>query len=661
MGLSKIIEKIKARLTREEKQARKSVWGRYAKFTMPLVTALVLIINCTIFYYVSGQTQSQVEANAKELVELQTSNIERMFESNMHTMLKIFEGFSIDRIDEYMAKANVFIKENPDLFAGYVRLTFRDGRSYTSNKGLDSLSFKGFSIPRRILDEHEPLVMTSPYLPTDNVKTNHYGINYPLVVNDSVVAVITTTIPKNTIDKPVSKLNLNGHGAPGIIHNGELIVVFVDNNINGTIFFRDKFESYGFYGLDKALDNSQTSKNTGKCVQESYTAVVDDKPTDVTIYSSYIKNTDWGVTMSIIKSEHNSNVNILMVIMIILSLTTIVTVYFGLRYITRQVVLTPTDKANDFAKDLSEGLLYSNAIDNIEDHNEFGKMKASMKAMKNKVESVVTDIRDHAGNINTASDTLINLVEEMDSGAQTQAVSTEEISAAIENITTSVQQINDNAYEAANISGELKDDISRIAEFSRDTLDTIENVISKIAVINDITQRTDMLAINASAEAARAGKYGVGFAQVAGEIRKLAIVCQTASQEINALSAQSLKITQHVVNQIASIEPRVKSNAEMVTEISNSCGEQISKANSMATHVQQLVEVTASNSSNAEELSRNVDKLKASCRRLVQSVEFFKLSDKENSRQQLIDDIQECTNKIAALRDRLTNINQKKN
>lgn len=645
----KFLENIKQKLAYQAQNINNALWSRYAKWILPIVIVLITIINWTIFHFVSKETETQIQGNTRELIELQKQHIEKVYESHMHTIHLLFDGFTMDRLDEYMKKADRFVNMAPENYDKYVRLTFRDGKSYTSNRGLDSINFAKFDIPRMIFHENVPFVMTSPYLSVDNVRVKHYGIHFPLIQNDSIIAVITTTIPREVIDGPVSKLNVNGSGIPGIIHNKEMIVIFEDGKYGRTLR-KEEFDKLGLIGLDKVLENSEKSKRKEEFRHDSYTAIIDGKPQEVTVYSSFIKNTDWGITMSIINSDMNRNVHILMIIIILLSLATIAILYFALKYITDKVVIDPIGKANQFAKDFSEGKLHSNEIDNMDDHNEFGQMKMKMTDMRSRLTEVVNNIRNHADEINNGSETLVNLAKEIDEGAQAQAASTEEIFASIESITESVKQINDNASDAAMLSNQMSEDISRISQFSRTTLETIENVIGKIAIINDITQRTDMLAINASVEAARAGQFGAGFAQVAGEIRKLAEVCQTASSEINASSAQSLKIIQYAVSLIASIEPKVKQNADMVTEISQSCTNQISLANSMTLPIQQLVEITSSNSTNAEELSHYVEKLKDTCQKLINSVEFFKTTDDSETQQQLIDEIDDCTREIDRLR-----------
>ena len=639
---------IKDRIARQHS----SVWGRYSKRIMGLATILILAFNWNICHNIRQKSKQIIQDNMAEAVEAETKYIESIYQTNMQKIRHLFGGCTVNSMDEYLALADRFVNEHPDDYDGYVRITWPDGKSYTSDKGLDSRNFASYDIPRMILHENVPYVLTSPYKTMDKVEVKHYGIHFPLTRRDSIIAVITTTIPQEAIDEHISQLKLNGKGVPGIVHGKDMIVVF-DGTSEGRILMRSQLQSYGYIDLDKALDEAEELRETGRCIIKPFTKIVDGKKCAATLYINYVKNSDWGISLAIMDSDQNHSINTLLIIMATLSILTILALYLTLRFITKRVVLTPIAQANTFAKDFSEGKLYSNGIDNIDSNNEFGELKRNMQDMRSKLANVLNNIKTSAQEINNGSGSLTSLMRKLEDGAQTQAVSTEEISASIEEISSSIQQINKNAIDASEISNEVSADISRIAQFSQTTLNTIENVINKIKVINDITQRTDLLAINASVEAARSGKAGDGFQQVASEIRKLAEVCQSASAEINTSSAQSLKVTQFAVSLISSMEPNVKENARMVSEISSSCESQIELTETMTEPIQQLVTVTAHNSNNAEELSQYVESLNETCKKLVESVEFFKFESGGASRVEILKQIAECNEEIQRLRSQL--------
>ncbi|MCQ2252970.1 MAG: methyl-accepting chemotaxis protein [Bacteroidales bacterium] len=659
INISELKEKVKRFFAGFGLKRKDTIWRRYQRWIMPIAIVLITVINWLIYTSITEQTQKTVEENAREIVELQAKTLLNIFESHKNTTQKLFIGFKRSNIDHYLKLADEFVKAHPQDYDGYLRLTFRDGKSYTSSNGLDSIDFSGFSVPHKIFEEHAPYVMTSAYNHVDGVKVQHYGIHHPLIIGDSIVAIITTTIPKHSIDGPISNLRLDGNGTPGIIIDGRTNVIFPFGE-DGIPVDSSEFTNSGLIGLKSIIESCNQSKKDGKCSQYTFKRLTDKDPIQMNFYCAYIKDTEWGINLAISNKDIHHDTNVLMTILVSLSVTSIIILYIALKLITKRIVLTPIDQANKFAKDFSEGKLYSTEINNINVENEFGVMKENMTIMKNKVVDVIGRIRNAAENVRTGNEGLVKTVQELEEGAQLQSVNTEQISASIDNIMLAVQQINENSLDASSISNEVSNDITTIAEYSRKTLETINNVIDKVAIINNITQSTNMLAINASVEAARAGEFGNGFATVAQEIRKLAEICKQASEEINTLSAKSLQITEVAVNLITGIEPKVKLNAEMVSDISKSCVEQISLANSMTMPIQQLVDITSSNSMNAAQLSQHVDILKKNCQRLVDSVQFFQTDEFDNN-DRIIAEMEKCTNEIARLQALMESSNQPNN
>ena len=144
-------------------------------------------------------------------------------------------------------------------------------------------------------------------------------------------------------------------------------------------------------------------------------------------------------------------------------------------------------------------------------------------------------------------------------------------------------------------------------------------------MINDIAEKTDILAINAAIEAARAGEHGKGFAVVAAEVRKLAEVSQKAAIDINGLSNTSLKVTEEAGVQMAKLIPDITKTAKLIQEISAASNEQSSGATQIAKAVDQFSQVTQQNSASSEELSSNAQELAAQAEQLRSAVAYFNI------------------------------------
>jgi methyl-accepting chemotaxis protein len=253
-----------------------------------------------------------------------------------------------------------------------------------------------------------------------------------------------------------------------------------------------------------------------------------------------------------------------------------------------------------------------------------------------------------------------NSINAIAEDARSQSATVQEISTAVETIADSIKTNTDKAVETHINSQGIATDIQTITKASENTLTCLRNVIDKIRIIDEITTRTDLLAINAAVEAARAGENGKGFSVVATEIRKLAESCLKASTEINVSSAQSLKITEHSVGLIDRISPKIQEAAEKISEISESCTDQLSKTIAIRNAISHLVSITENNSESAEDLSHFAGKIGEKLKELNASIGFFRLKNSTdgNGDDEILDEIEKHTAEILRLKNRLTE-NQK--
>jgi methyl-accepting chemotaxis protein len=235
--------------------------------------------------------------------------------------------------------------------------------------------------------------------------------------------------------------------------------------------------------------------------------------------------------------------------------------------------------------------------------------------------------------------------EQLSSSSQEQASSLEETAASMEEMTSTVKHNADNAIEVdklATESAEAASESVTMATSLKRSMDLINASSAKIAditsVIDEIAFQTNLLALNAAVEAARAGEHGRGFAVVAAEVRSLAQRSAQAAKEIKSLINDSVAKCgdgAHLVGitgaKLEAIVGKVKSVAELISEINAASQEQASGIDQVNRAIVQMDGVTQSNAAQVEELTGTSQSLAMQAERLRELVSRFTLSPSTSS------------------------------
>jgi len=242
------------------------------------------------------------------------------------------------------------------------------------------------------------------------------------------------------------------------------------------------------------------------------------------------------------------------------------------------------------------------------------------RQQKEALADILESVRQVSGDLTRSASELMETANDLRDGTASQAASVEEISSSMEEIGTTVAMNADNAQQTDRIAQKTAQRTDEGGVVFRDTMEALRQIAEKIGIIDGIAYQTNLLALNAAIEAARAGEHGKGFAVVAGEVRQLAEKTRAASQEINALASESMKIADTSSELFMEIIPDAKKTAELVQEIFGASHEQNMGIQQINTSMEQLSATTEGNSAVARELGKMAQLLMDNARLLTDKV-----------------------------------------
>ena len=235
-----------------------------------------------------------------------------------------------------------------------------------------------------------------------------------------------------------------------------------------------------------------------------------------------------------------------------------------LSYLYTVAMTKPLQRAAEASNQLAEGNLSVSLETTGKD--EIARLLNSMHHMASNLESTIHQVLSSSTEIASAASKVADTAEHAKATITTQHLNTDQVTLAMNEMTTTIQQIADNAGTAAMETENAQLQISSGQEAIMDNLQNIHTLTGQIKLasqevmaareqsnsivafvtnINDIAEQTNLLALNASIEAARAGEQGRGFSVVADEVRKLASKTQSTTSEIQTFveSLQSQTLT----------------------------------------------------------------------------------------------------------------------
>lgn len=292
--------------------------------------------------------------------------------------------------------------------------------------------------------------------------------------------------------------------------------------------------------------------------------------------------------------------------------------------ITRQIT-RPLKETLEVVERIGSGDLSQTIV--VTRRDELGELQQGIQRMGSTLRDLIGNIRDSVVQIASAAEELSAVTEQTSAGVNSQKVETDQVATAMHEMSATVQEVARNAEQASQaasaadkeardgdkVVGEAIVQIERLAAEvvrSTDAMTQLEQESDKIGkvmdVIKAVAEQTNLLALNAAIEAARAGEAGRGFAVVADEVRGLAQRTQKSTEEIEALVAGLQNGTRQVSTIMLSSRELTESSVTLTRKAGTSLESITLTVSNIQAMNQQIAAAAEQQSAVAEEISRSI-------------------------------------------------------
>jgi len=345
-------------------------------------------------------------------------------------------------------------------------------------------------------------------------------------------------------------------------------------------------------------------------------------------------------------------------------ITTIAIIFFS--YIIGKSIVVPTHAASDLMKDIAQGEGdLTRTLDN-KGSDEVSRLAHYFNEFTKKIRASLSDVSENSDQVLEHAESVANASQSAQSLTQNQNDITAQVATAMEQMTSQIRDVSNNANSAEQAANDarvnttagkdivsntivqmqsLSGNIDEVSQVIASLATESDNIGSVLDVIRGIAEQTNLLALNAAIEAARAGEQGRGFAVVADEVRTLANRTEQSTNEIQKMiqklqsgaqeAVSAVKISQNISSQaveqtskaddsLSEIDRLMEVISEMNTQIARATEQQTQAADEVNLRINDLAGMTDESLATSEQLSEASLQLRSSSNNMSEVVGRFK-------------------------------------
>lgn len=619
-----------------------------------LTSTITLLIILGIFIYF--QTQNTVLPLTKELSgEVVCGNAAMVSEWINGRSLEL-KAIAQSSTMDFLVTATYWVaqqlseklKDRKDVFDTYFVCDYKGQMWETDSASIVSLDATNREFFKKIVGQNQSTFIGEIHQ-SSLTKNNVFMIAHKVVDSyGNVAGIFGGTVSLNKLSNMTSQIKMGQVGYGWIVDGTGLVLAHPSKDVVLKLNLLNSSKE-GYIGLEE-LGKKMTQGQTG-----SGLITLPDKSKAFVFFTPISASPGWTLGMSIPESDLMARANTLLRIMII-----VIGVIIGIVVLVSFIVGNTISKP---IKTLAKGVGQFGGGDlttqfQAKGKDEIAHMAVALNSMAVSLRESMKSVKDSANTIDSFSKELEQIAQQSSDIANKLSLRAEEINKNVQNASASIQQVSSGVEEVAasaqNVSKstqQLSERAGRVTDSAKEGEKAIEkiveivtrakeradlttktvggltedakNIATIVETINSIAEQTNLLALNAAIEAARAGEAGRGFAVVADEIRKLAEQSKSATENIaNILRKiqQSAKDADEQTNETAKV---VEEASEQASVVGKRLKDILSEVESMGSMVESTAASAQEQSAATQEMASAMDNATKAVTSIVQQVEHM--------------------------------------